>query len=307
MKKLYFIVNLVAGKAIINKKLGKIIDRFTRAGYEVTVHVTQNRSDAGQQAIYACESGFDVLAVAGGDGTLSQCLQGIMSCKKRIPIGYIPAGSTNDFSKGLGIPSNQLKATSLIIRGKPVLCDIGSFNNKYFSYVAAFGAFTEVSYETPQNVKNIFGHAAYVLRGAAQLRRIRSKPLRIEFGDNVIEGNFVYGMVTNTASVGSILSVKHFLLDDGVFEVTLIKKPRNVTELNNIALSLVKHDMSDKNIIFFRTNKLTVTALSSDPFSWTIDGEYGGKAPVNTIRCNNKAVSFIVRKKSGLPFAKEWI
>lgn len=307
MKRLYFIVNIVAGRAVVSKKLGKIIDKFTRAGYEAIVHITQSGEDAKKCAVYACERGFDLLVVAGGDGTLNQCLQGIMSCRKRIPVGYIPAGSTNDFAKSLGIPSDQLKAASLIVRGGPALCDIGRLNDKYFSYIAAFGAFTEVSYETPQMVKNLFGHAAYVFKGAAQFKNIKAKPLRIEFDDKVIEGEFIYGMITNTASVGGILSMKDFYLNDGVFEVTLVKKPNSVTELNNILLAPMKHDTSDKNIVFFRTDKLTVTALSDEPFAWTRDGEYGGNSPVNTIYCKKRAVPFIVKGKSGLPFKKDKI
>ena len=199
MKKLYFTVNLVAGKAVINKKLGKIIDEFVKEGYEVTVHTTQSGDDAVKQAVYACENGYDLLAVAGGDGTLSQCLQGVMGCEKKIPIGYVPAGSTNDFAKSLGIPSDQIKAARGITRGKPVLCDVGGFNGSYFSYVAAFGAFTNITYETSQKVKNIFGHAAYIAGGAAHLGSIRAKSMRIEYADKTIEGEFVYGMAYNYA------------------------------------------------------------------------------------------------------------
>ena len=304
MKKIYFVVNLVAGKAVINKKLGKIIDEFVKEDYEVTVHTTQNGGDAAAQAVYACEQGYDLLAVAGGDGTLSQCLGGVMSCGKKIPIGYIPAGSTNDFSKSLGIPADQLKAARFITHGRPVLCDVGGLNGSYFSYVAAFGAFTNITYETSQKVKNVFGHAAYIAGGAAHLGSIKAKPMRIEYDGNTIEGDFVYGMVTNTASVAGMIRMKDFLLDDGIFEVTLIRKPKNAAELGKTAVALLKNDMSDKNIVFFRTDKLTVTNLSDKPFSWTRDGEYGGEEKVNTICCHKRAVPFIVRGKSRLPFAK---
>ena len=305
MKKLYFTVNLVAGKAVINKKLGKIIDEFVKEGYEVTVHTTQSGDDAVKQAVYACENGYDLLAVAGGDGTLSQCLQGVMGCEKKIPIGYVPAGSTNDFAKSLGIPSDQIKAARVITRGKPVLCDVGGFNGSYFSYVAAFGAFTNITYETSQKVKNIFGHAAYIAGGAAHLGSIKAKPMRIEYADKTIEGEFVYGMVTNTASVAGMINMKNFLLDDGIFEATLIRKPKNAAELGKTALALLKNDMTDKNIVFFRTNEVTITDLSGKPFSWTRDGEYGGEEAVNRICCHKKAVPFMVRGKKRLPFEKE--
>ena len=304
MKRIYFVVNLVAGKAVISKKLGKIVDEFVKEGYEVTVHTTQSGGDAVDQAVYACENGYDLLVVAGGDGTLSQCLQGVMGCEKKIPIGYVPAGSTNDFAKSLGIPSDQIRAAKIITHGKPALCDVGGFNDSYFSYVAAFGAFTNITYETSQKLKNVFGHAAYLAEGATQLGTIKAKPLRIEYDGNTIEGDFIVGMITNTASVGGMIKVKDFLLDDGLFEVTLIKKPKNKAELGKTALALVKNDTTDRNIISFRTNELTVTNLSDEPFRWTRDGEYGGEEAVNHICCHNKAVSFIVRGKGSLPFEK---
>lgn len=304
MKKAYFLVNLVAGKAVINKKLGKVIDIFVKEDFEVTVHTTQSGDDAAVQAIYACENGYDLLVVAGGDGTLSQCLQGVMGCGKKLPIGYIPAGSTNDFAKSLGIPSDQFKAARLITKGRPALCDVGGFNGGYFSYVAAFGAFTNITYETSQKVKNVFGHAAYIAGGAAHLGSIKAKPMRIEYEGNTIEGDFVYGMVTNTASVAGMINMKNFLLDDGIFEVTLIRKPKNAAELGKTALALLKNDMTDKNIVFFRTNEVTVTNLSDKPFSWTRDGEYGGEEMVNHICCHKKAVPFMVRGKKNLPFEK---
>lgn len=304
MKRIYFVVNLVAGKAVISKKLGKIVDEFVKEGYEVTVHTTQSGDDAVEQAVYACENGYDLLVVAGGDGTLSQCLQGVMDCGKKIPIGYVPAGSTNDFAKSLGIPSDQIKAAKIITHGKPALCDVGGFNGSYFSYVAAFGAFTNITYETSQKLKNVFGHAAYLAEGATQLGTIKSKPLRIEYESKTIEGDFLVGMITNTASVGGMIKVKDFLLDDGLFEVTLIKNPKSKAELGKTALALMKNDTTDKNIISFRTNELTVTNLSDEPLKWTRDGEYGGEEAVNHICCHKRAVSFIVRGKNSLPFEK---
>ena len=304
MKRIYFVVNLVAGKAVISKKLGKIVDEFVKEGYEVTVHTTQSGGDAVDQAVYACENGYDLLVVAGGDGTLSQCLQGVMGCEKKIPIGYVPAGSTNDFAKSLGLPSDQIRAAKIITHGKPALCDVGGFNDSYFSYVAAFGAFTNITYETSQKLKNVFGHAAYLAEGATQLGTIKAKPLRIEYEGNTIEGDFIVGMITNTASVGGMIKVKDFLLDDGLFEVTLIKKPKSKAELGKTALALVKNDTTDRNIISFRTNELTVTNLSDEPFRWTRDGEYGGEEAVNHICCHKRAVSFIVRGKGSLPFEK---
>lgn len=306
MERLYFIANLIAGKAVMGKKMGPIINEFVKAGFEVTVHTTQSADDAVEKALYACENNYDLLVAAGGDGTLSQCLQGVMSSDRRIPIGYIPAGSTNDFAKSLGIPSDQLKAALFIACGEPALCDVGGFNDSYFSYVAAFGAFTSITYETSQKVKNVFGHAAYIADGAAQLSSIaKAKPLRIEYEDMTIEGEFIYGMITNTASVAGMINMKNFKLDDGVFEVTLIRKPKNPAELGKTALALLKMDTTDKNIVFFRTDALTITNLSDEPFSWTRDGEYGGEEKVNRLCCYKRAVPFMVCGKERLPLEKD--
>lgn len=300
MKKLYFIINLVAGRATIGYKLGEIIDEFNKTDYEVTVRITQSSDDASEQAYYACENGYDILVCAGGDGTLSQCLHGIMKSEHRIPIGYIPAGSTNDFARTLGIPKTIMEAVKWITNGKPVSCDIGSFNDKYFTYIVAFGAFTNVTYETSQQVKNILGHASYLLNGMTQLTSIQSKKMRVEYNGNVIEDDFVFGMVTNSASVAGLLSITDFLLDDGEFEVTLIKKPANIVQLQKIVHTLlnISEDIDKEYIKFFRANKITFTSLSDEPITWTLDGEFGGDSTVNIVENCNRAVSFMINEKS---------
>jgi lipid kinase, YegS/Rv2252/BmrU family len=296
MQKIYFILNLVAGKAVIAKKLGGIIDEFVKADFEITVHTTQSGEDAMNAAKYACSSGFDMLVCAGGDGTLSQCLQGIMRSEKRIPIGYIPAGSTNDFAKSLGIPKDTMAAVRNIISGHPASFDVGGLNDDYFTYIAAFGAFTNITYETSQQVKNIFGHAAYILNGLTQLTSIRSSRMRIEFDETVLEDDFLFGMVTNTSSVAGLLSINDFRLDDGVFEVVLIKKPSNIIQLQQIIHSLlnINEEINKEYIKFFRTNKITFTSLGEEPVTWTRDGEYGGNSPTTSIFNYNQAASFIV-------------
>lgn len=306
MKKMYFIFNLVAGKAIIGDRLADIIDAFTKAGYEVTARPTQESGDAAQAAAYACNGDFDMLVCAGGDGTLSQCLDGVMSSERRIPIGYIPAGSTNDFAKGLGIPRGIMESVQWIIDGAPTPCDVGGINDGYFTYIVAFGAFTNVTYETSQQLKNIFGHAAYIVSGLMQLTSIRSKRLRIEYGDCVIEDDFIFGMVTNSSSVAGLLSLNDFLLDDGQFEVTLIKKPTNLMQLQKILHSLlnIKEEIDRDYIKFFRTDSITFTSLSNEPVTWTLDGEYGGDATVNKVVNYRKAVSFIVGPQNRTNFTE---
>lgn len=306
MKRMYFIFNLLAGKAVIGDKLADIIDAFTKAGYEVTTRPTQDNGDATLSATYACSENYDIIVCAGGDGTLSQCLFGVMKSQRRIPIGYIPAGSTNDFAKGLGIPKGIMESVQWIINGTPMPCDVGSFNDAFFTYIVAFGAFTNVTYETSQPIKNLFGHSAYILNGLMQLTNIRAKHMKIEYDNVVLEDDFIFGMVTNSSSVAGLLSMNDFLLDDGVFEVTLIKKPANPVQLQKIFHSLlnIKEEIDKDYIKFFRTDKITFTSLNDEPITWTLDGEYGGNAPVNTVVNNKKAVSFIIGPRTETNFTE---
>ncbi len=296
MKKLYFIANLVAGRANIGEKLSEIINKFNQADYEVTVHITQSADDAVERAQYACENGFDILVCAGGDGTLSQCLHGMMKSSQKIPVGYIPAGSTNDFARSLGIPKLSLEAADWIINGAPKDIDIGLFNDKYFTYIAAFGAFTNVTYETSQSVKNIFGQIEYLLNGITQLHTLRSKKMRIEFNDEVLEDNYIFGMVSNTGSIAGLLSMNDFQLNDGLFEVMLIKTPSNLVQLQRIIHSLlnISEEIDREYIRFFRTSDITFTSLGDAKISWTLDGEFGGDAEVSRIRSLKQAIPFMV-------------
>ena len=305
MRRIYFIVNLVAGKAEIGEHLGEVIEEFNKSDFEVVVHVTQNSMDAIISASYACENNFDMIVCAGGDGTLSQCIQGVIKSRITMPVGYIPAGSTNDFARSLGIPRTTMEAVGRITSTSPTLCDIGQFNDSYFTYIVAFGAFTNVTYETSQQLKNTFGHSAYIVSGLMQLTSIRSKHMRIEYDGNIIEDEFIFGMVTNSASVAGLLSMNDFLLDDGMFEVTLIKKPTNIMHLHQIISSLINisEEIDKEYIKFFRTDKIVFTSLNNEPITWTRDGEYGGNASVNTITCLHKAIPFFVEDKSKISSA----
>ncbi|MCM1315732.1 MAG: YegS/Rv2252/BmrU family lipid kinase [Prevotella sp.] len=309
MIKIYMIVNLVAGKAIISENLGSIINEFTKIGGEVTVHPTQSSEDASEAAYYACENNFDIIVCAGGDGTLCRCLQGIMKSKNRLTVGYIPTGSTNDFAQSLDIPRNIMDAVRWIIDGKPKNCDVGKFNDDYFMYIAAFGAFTNITYETPQRIKNAIGHAAYILNGLMQIKTIRSKRMRIEYDDIVMEDDFLFGMVTNSASVAGMLSINDFMLDDGVFEVVLIKKPVNLVQLNQIIRSLmnISEEIDKDYIKFFRTDKITFTCLDEEPATWTRDGEFGGNDMKCVISDCQQAVSFMICDCDETKFMREEI
>ena len=210
-KRMLFVYNPRAGKAQIRSNLLDIIDIFVKAGYEVTAYPTQATGDA-VKAVKERQGSYDMVACCGGDGTL--------------PVGYIPAGSTNDFANSLKIPKNMIKAADVVVNGVNYACDIGRFNNDNFIYVAAFGIFTDVSYGTKQDVKNVLGHAAYLLEGVKRLPSVRACQLKITCNDQVIEGEFLYGMVTNSYSVGGFRGItgQDILLDDGLFEVTLIRQ-----------------------------------------------------------------------------------
>lgn len=293
MKKMYFITNLQSGKSAIRGKLATVIDLFTANGYEVTVRTTQARMDACAAAEYACLSGkFDLIVCSGGDGTLNEVVQGLVHSQSPLPVGYIPCGSTNDFAKGLCIPSDIEDAAAWMME-KPhhFTCDVGTFNSKYFLYVAAFGAFTSTVYETPQNIKNVIGHMAYILHGISKLNTIRPLHMKIEFDGQCVEDDFVYGMVSNTASVAGLLKMKSFMLDDGTFEVMLIRKPSNPVELQRILTSLmnIDEDIDPEYVLYFRTDRIRF--FSEEEIPWTLDGEFGGNFAYSEITNLSRAIT----------------
>lgn len=295
MKRLYFIVNLHSGKATIAGKLGTILDTFTKNGFEVTVRPTQDRMDACAAAEYACGQGFDLIVCSGGDGTLSEVIQGVMKAKHRLPIGYLPAGSTNDFARGMGIPTNIDEAVKGVVEGVPKPCDIGSLEGKYFTYIAAFGAFIEVTYETPQNIKNVLGHAAYILNGISRLKNIKSYHMKVTTPDEEFEDNFIFGMVTNSSSVAGLLSLGDFLCDDGLYEVTLIRTPANPMDLRRIIHGLfsLEPDIDTKYIKTFRASQVRFECESE--VNWTTDGEFGGSYKNALVQNNSRAVEIIAK------------
>lgn len=295
-KKLLFIFNPFSGKAQIKNKLLEIIDIMVKAGYEVTVYPTQARADA-LHKIKADAKKYDLVVCSGGDGTLDEVVSGMMLSEKKVPLGYIPAGSTNDFATSLKIPNNMSKAALIAVKGKKFPCDVGYFNGDSFIYIAAFGLFTDVSYQTNQELKNVLGHAAYVLEGARRLMDIKSYPMRVEYEDQVLEDNFIYGMITNSVSVGGFKNIagKNVQLDDGVFEVTLIKMPKNPMELNEIIINLTSRKDETDLIYSFKTDSIRFYAKDSTP--WTLDGEFGGNHEEVEIRNCHKALEIMVKKK----------
>lgn len=275
-KKLLFVFNPYSGKAQIKGQLLDIVDRMVKADYEVTIYPTQAPGDAIHKVEQ--EAGdYDLVVCSGGDGTLDEVVTGMMNREEKVSLGYIPAGSTNDFATSLGIPKDMVKAAEAAVAGRAFPCDIGAFGDDFFVYVAAFGLFTDVSYKTSQEWKNVLGHAAYILEGMRSLHDIPSYLMQVECNDIRIQDEFIYGMISNSTSVGGFkgMTGKDVLLDDGVFEVTLIKKPKNPIELNEIIASLINL-VDDTDMVYsFKTDQIRITAKSEVP--WTLDGEFGGK------------------------------
>lgn len=289
-QKLLFIFNPHSGKGQIKNNLVDIVDIMVKAGYDVTIYTTQARADATRKIMEEAAN-FDRIVCSGGDGTLDEVVTGLIKSDTNTPIGYIPAGSTNDFANSLGIPKEMVKAAEVAVGKNPFPCDIGDFNSDTFVYVAAFGLFTEVSYKTSQQLKNIFGHVAYIMEGAKHLHDILSYNMQVEYEGHVFQDEFIYGMVTNSVSVGGFkgMTGTDVKLDDGVFEVTLIKKPHNPIELNEI-LACLTNMIDDSDLIYsFKTNEVRITAR--ELIAWTLDGEFGGEHEEVIIRNLNKRVT----------------
>ena len=272
MKKMLFIMNPFAGVKRANRHLADILLTFTQAGYEVITHMTLGRGDA---TVVAREKGKDVdlVVCCGGDGTLNETITGLLSAGADTPIGYIPAGSTNDFASSLKLPTNILKAAQTIVEGEPVSYDVGRFGNRYFSYVASFGAFTRSSYATPQNVKNALGHTAYVLSGITELSQIRNEHVKMEIDGQTVEGDFLFGAICNSTSVGGILTLdpKQVDMGDGLFEILLVRAPENLGEIHECIQALQSQKYNCAMLTFRSAQKVRIFADPEMP--WTLDGE----------------------------------
>lgn len=275
-KKLLFVFNPFAGKGQVKDNLCDLIDIFTKNGFEVTSYPTQSSMD-GYEKVKADAANYDLIVASGGDGTLSEVVKALMEQETKIPLGYIPAGSTNDFASSMEIPKKMTDAAQAIMNGVQFDYDVGEFNGQYFVYVAGFGAFTDVSYETPQNAKNTFGHAAYVMEAIKRLPKISGQDMIVEHDGERIEGNFILGLVSNTVSVAGLrkLIADGVCFDDGLFEITLVKTPSNPIALQKtIADALFNKLTNEKCFITFKTSR--VKFISKNEVPWTLDGESGG-------------------------------
>lgn len=272
MKKLLFIMNPFAGQKKANKVLPEILMLFTEAGYEINISMT---TGPGSATRLAAERGgnADLVVCCGGDGTLNETIAGLLMAQLNIPVGYIPSGTTNDFASSLNLSHNPIQAAKDILEGHPVAYDVGKFGERYFCYVASFGAFTKSSYAIPQTLKNALGHTAYVLGGISELSQIRNEHVRMEIDGEVLEDDFLFGAICNSTSVGGVLTLPNDRVDmsDGVFEVMMIRAPRNLNEIPECLLA-VQNQEYNCGMITFRPAK--TVKIITDPFmTWTLDGE----------------------------------
>lgn len=273
MKKMLFVMNPYAGQRRANRYLADILTVFNRAGYDVTVYMTAGPGDA-VGAVQQRAADMDLIACCGGDGTFNETVTGMLRAGVDVPLGYIPAGSTNDFASSLRLPSNVMEAARVIVEGQPRRYDVGSFGNRYFTYVASFGAFTRASYATPQNVKNALGHTAYLLEGIQELSQLKNVHVRLELDEErVIEDDFLFGAISNSLSVGGILTLdpKQVDMSDGKFELLLVRAPQDITEVSECIRALQTQKYNCRMITFLAASRVRVTA--SADMAWTLDGE----------------------------------
>jgi YegS/Rv2252/BmrU family lipid kinase len=270
-----FLLNPHAGKSAIKNQLLPIVDCFAHCGYRVDLHASQAPGELTRLAREAAPD-YDLVVCSGGDGTLCEVVNGLMAAPRRPVLGYIPAGTTNDFAASFQLPKNMVACARTVMDGVATPFDVGRFGSRYFAYVAAFGTFTEVTWQTPQETKSVLGRMAYFLEGAARLPALKTYRVRVEYDGGVIEDDILLGVVTNSAVVaGMPLSrVVDSSMDDGLMEVFLVRNPASVLELAPVAGAFLQGEIDGRYIHFLRTSRLRI--FSESDIAWTLDGEFGG-------------------------------
>lgn len=293
MKKLLFVMNPYAGQRKANRHLAEIIEIYNRAGYEVQTYMTAGPGDA-HRYILQNAGCVDRVVCCGGDGTFNEAASAILISGTKVPLGYIAAGSTNDFANSMNLPLDIPQAARVSAGGTPFLVDMGSFGGRHFSYVASFGAFTKASYTTPQNVKNALGHVAYVLSGIQELSQIKARHLRFQLPDGrILEDDYLFGAISNSTSVGGILTIPPDKVDmtDGKLELLLIRAPKDALELTDCLLAIQRQTYNCGMMTFLSTENVRITAPAD--MDWTLDGEREPAREEILVECVHHALTVI--------------
>lgn len=309
-KKLLFIMNPKAGTMLASKYLTEILMEFEKGGYITTVLLTAKSGDG---RLFAMEygRGMDVIVCAGGDGTLNEVIDGVLSAGIECNIGYIPSGSTNDFATSVNIPKNIIEAAANIKEGEPYPLDIGTFNGRYFSYVASFGAFTSISYKVPQTLKNILGHTAYILQGATDVLNIKPIHTKVYVDEAtedeiILEDDYIFGAVCNSKSVAGIVTIKSedVYMNDGRMELILVRSPKNIIELHQVTKAILEGTMKSDCINFMSAKRIRVEI--EEGIHWTLDGEFEEGRTINEINTIKGGINMILPKNSNISKENEW-
>ncbi len=298
-KKALVLINKSAGTGKAGTDTLNIVTRLAEEGYEPIVYPIIPGTDLTSEKIIGDYDGeVSMILCSGGDGTLNHVMNAIMDLKEKPVLSYIPAGSTNDFAKGLGIPSAMSKAIDVAVNGTPFTYDVGRINGRYFNYVAAFGAFSKVSYATDQDLKNVLGYAAYVISAIAELPQNigYSCHLQIEADDFIEEGDYIFGAVSNSASVAgmTLFANDDIKQDDGQMELLLIRSPKNLADFNGILAALAVREPDNPHITYRQVSKVHI--VSDEEMEWTIDGEFGGAYKETNIEVINKAITIMTTR-----------
>lgn len=293
MKKLAFIYNPRAGKGNINNYFSDIIATFSEEDYEITLIPTKHRNHCCE---YILSEGkrFDKVVVAGGDGTVNEAFNALVTLGDDKPVlGYIPMGTTNDFAASCNIPQDIVAAAKVAVKSEATLIDAGKFNDRYFAYIAAFGVLTDVAYDTPQEIKNLFGRAAYIVEGIKRLANVKSYKMKVRCNGETIEDEFIFGMVANSNSVGG-MKIKSLQVDlcDGLFEVLLLKKIQKPLDINAILADLFQKKTDSEHYYVIKSDKIEF--VSQDNIAWTLDGEFGGEHSTAVVENINGAIKITV-------------
>ena len=292
LRSVMLIVNPYSGRGLSKSALGTIVEQLCKNGHATTVYVADG-DNTPERLVCEYAKHHDLVVCAGGDGTLNAVVSGVLHSGLSIPVGYIPAGTANDVAATLALSRDPSAAVQKILEGRPRPIDIGLFDDRYFTYVAAFGAFTGVAYSTAQSAKRALGHFAYILGGLAEVHAIKAIHTVVEYDGGVIEGDYIFCGVLNSTSVAGLVKIgrKHVDLTDGMFEVILVKRPVGLSDFLDILASIATKKYDGDNVMLFHTSKV-MFSLDSDA-AWTLDGEDGGRHSTAEIAVCREAIKII--------------